>query len=328
MPLRAFYRIVGAQLLTLATREITLPETSIDSVRRVQRSADVPFLAGRGVRASLDAPYAGYIQLLLFKESGVTIAQLVPGPTAYADPATWWWVVGLLVTGPGGDLLLLPVLCVRAPAPLAAAAYLLPRTRSWSREYSRHRAGLDRQQSRQPYRCLLILLAQKRRIRFIIWAPFLGVPLLRWVLRLGRVIPIDGSAGPRAIIHALRQASDALAAGDVVCIFAEGGITRTGFMLPFHRGMEQIVKRTPVPIVPVCLDHVWGSIFSYQGGQVFLEMAAAHPLSRLCQLRPAFARDGHRLRGAPGHPEALGRFGDPPGSLSAGPCIGTFSAWP
>ena len=124
---------------------------------------------------------------------------------------------------------------------------------------------------------LLIMLAQKRKIRFIVWAPFLGVPLLRWILRLARVIPIDGSAGPRAIIQALRQASDALAAGDVVCIFAEGGITRTGFMLPFQRGLEQIVKRTPVPIVPVCLDHVWGSIFSYKGGRFFWKLPQRLP---------------------------------------------------
>src|SRR5262249_9435533 len=76
------------------------------------------------------------------------------------------------------------------------------------------------------------------------------------------------AAGPRAIVHSLRLASDALARGEVVCIFAEGRFTRTGFLLPFHRGFEQIVKRTPAPIIPVCLGHVWGSIFSYQGGKL------------------------------------------------------------
>jgi acyl-[acyl-carrier-protein]-phospholipid O-acyltransferase/long-chain-fatty-acid--[acyl-carrier-protein] ligase len=53
-----------------------------------------------------------------------------------------------------------------------------------------------------------------------------------------------------------------------VCIFAEGSITRTGFLLTFQRGFEQILKRAPAPIVPVCLDHVWGSIFSYQGDRI------------------------------------------------------------
>src|SRR6202011_3080872 len=103
--------------------------------------------------------------------------------------------------------------------------------------------------------------------RFVIWAPFTRVPFLRVLLRLDRVIPIDSTAGPRAIVHSLRAASEALGKGEVVCIFAEGGITRTGFMLPFHRGFEQVLKRSPVPVVPVCLDHVWGSIFSLQGGR-------------------------------------------------------------
>src|SRR5262249_6826089 len=101
---------------------------------------------------------------------------------------------------------------------------------------------------------ILVFLAQRRPIRFVIWAPFVRVPGLRLLLRLAQVIAIDGSAGPRAIIQSLRTASEALARGEVVCIFAEGSITRTGFLLTFQRGFEQILKRTPAPIVPVCLD--------------------------------------------------------------------------
>ena len=119
---------------------------------------------------------------------------------------------------------------------------------------------------------LVVLAAQRRKIRFLVWAPFLGMPVIRVILKIARVIPIDSRSGPRAIIQSLRTASDALAQGEVVCIFAEGGITRTGFLLPFQRGFEQIVKRSPVPIVPVCVDHVWGSIFSYQGGSFFWKM--------------------------------------------------------
>jgi len=115
---------------------------------------------------------------------------------------------------------------------------------------------------------VLLLASQKRRIRFVVWAPYLRVPIMRAIMRMSKVIPIDAS-GPRAIIHSLRAASEALAQGDLVCIFAEGGITRTGFLLPFHRGLEQIVKRCPAPIIPVYLDNVWGSIFSYSGGRFF-----------------------------------------------------------
>jgi acyl-[acyl-carrier-protein]-phospholipid O-acyltransferase/long-chain-fatty-acid--[acyl-carrier-protein] ligase len=113
----------------------------------------------------------------------------------------------------------------------------------------------------------LIFLSQKRLVRFVIWAPFVRLPGLRYLLHFARVIPMDGSAGPRAIVQSLRLASEALAQGDVVCVFAEGGITRTGFLLPFHRGIEQILKRSPAPVIPVCLDHVWGSVFSYHGGR-------------------------------------------------------------
>ncbi len=124
---------------------------------------------------------------------------------------------------------------------------------------------------------LFVLAAQQRKVRFVVWARFLRVPLLRWILRLAGVIPIDGASGPRAIIQALRAASDALARGEVVCIFAEGGITRTGFLLPFQRGFEQIVKRTPAPIIPVCLDHVWGSIFSFQKRRFFWKLPKQIP---------------------------------------------------
>jgi acyl-[acyl-carrier-protein]-phospholipid O-acyltransferase/long-chain-fatty-acid--[acyl-carrier-protein] ligase len=124
---------------------------------------------------------------------------------------------------------------------------------------------------------ILILASQPRRVRFVIWAPFTRIPGVRLILRIARVIPIDSRSGPRAIIQSLRTASEALAAGEVVCIFAEGGITRTGFLLPFQRGFEQIVKRSPVPIIPVCVDHVWGSIFSYQGGAFFWKVPRQLP---------------------------------------------------
>lgn len=115
----------------------------------------------------------------------------------------------------------------------------------------------------------LIFLAQKRPVHFMVWTPYTHMFGLRFLLKVARVIPIDGAAGPRAIIGSLRHAGEVLARGDTVCIFAEGGITRTGGMLPFQRGLEGVLKRHPVPVVPVCLAHVWGSIFSYRGGRFF-----------------------------------------------------------
>lgn len=196
----------------------------------------------------------------------------LPAPPLFAFlgiHADNWWILVLALLG----LVVLMALC---------HYQLLVRFPLWLLRHSLYRVhvhGLENLPATGPallvsnhvshIDAILILAAQKRRVRFLIWAPYLGVPFLRWLLRLARVIPIDGGAGPRAIVASLRAAGEALAQGDVVCIFAEGGITRTGFLLPFNRGFEQIVKRTPAPIIPVCLDHVWGSIFSYQGSKFF-----------------------------------------------------------
>ena len=116
---------------------------------------------------------------------------------------------------------------------------------------------------------LFLLAGQKRFIHFVIFAGWTKKFGLRHLLKWAGVIPIDKWAGPRAIVQSLRMASDALSRGEVVCIFAEGRFTRTGFLLPFHRGFEQIVKNAPAPVIPVCLEHLWGSIFSYRGGKLF-----------------------------------------------------------
>jgi acyl-[acyl-carrier-protein]-phospholipid O-acyltransferase/long-chain-fatty-acid--[acyl-carrier-protein] ligase len=123
----------------------------------------------------------------------------------------------------------------------------------------------------------LIYWSQRRPVRFLVWAPFTRVLGLRRLLRFAQVIPVDASAGPRSIIQSLREAGDALARGEVVCIFAEGGITRTGYLLPFHRGLEQVLKRCPAPVIPVCLDHVWGSVFSYRGGRFLWKLPQRLP---------------------------------------------------
>src|SRR5258707_5759702 len=87
------------------------------------------------------------------------------------------------------------------------------------------------------------------------------------------VIPIASDQGPREMIHSLRLATDALKNSELVCIFPEGQMTRIGQMLPFRRGMERIIKGVDVPIIPVNLDGVWGSIFSFAGGRVLWKIA-------------------------------------------------------
>ena len=87
-----------------------------------------------------------------------------------------------------------------------------------------------------------------------------------------RAIPISSELHPREMIASLKVASDALRDDEIVCIFAEGQITRTGQLLPFRRGLERIMKGLDVPIVPVNLDGVWGSIFSFERGRFLWKM--------------------------------------------------------
>ena len=106
-----------------------------------------------------------------------------------------------------------------------------------------------------------------RPIRFLMFRGSYEHPLVKPFARILGVIPIASDQGPREMIHSLRQATEALKNGEVVCIFPEGQMTRIGQMMPFRRGMERIIKGVDVPIIPVNLDGVWGSIFSFAGGR-------------------------------------------------------------
>jgi acyl-[acyl-carrier-protein]-phospholipid O-acyltransferase/long-chain-fatty-acid--[acyl-carrier-protein] ligase len=114
---------------------------------------------------------------------------------------------------------------------------------------------------------VLLIASIDRPIRFLMFRGSYEHPLVKPFAKILGVIPISSDQGPREMIHSLRLATDALKNGEVVCIFPEGQMTRIGQMLPFRRGMERIVKGVDVPIVPVNLDGVWGSIFSFSGGR-------------------------------------------------------------
>ena len=114
--------------------------------------------------------------------------------------------------------------------------------------------------------CLLVA-STDRPIRFLMYKGIYDLPHVKPFAKILRAIPISSELRPREMLHSLRTASDAIRAGEVVCIFAEGQITRIGQMLPFRRGMERIMRGVDAPIVPVNLDGVWGSIFSFDRGR-------------------------------------------------------------
>ncbi len=122
---------------------------------------------------------------------------------------------------------------------------------------------------------LLIAACSDRFIRFLVWKPFFEAKALRGFFRLAKAISISG--GPRGITSAIQTAREALRSGDVVCIFAEGSVTRTSALLPFKRGLEKIVEGLDVPIVPAHLDRLWGSIFSFERGKFFWKLPRRIP---------------------------------------------------
>ncbi len=110
-----------------------------------------------------------------------------------------------------------------------------------------------------------ILLAGciKRPMRFVMWYRIFQVPLLRFFFEHMHAIPIAGRMEDEQIMNeAFERVDEELAAGNVVCIFPEGAITRDGKIHRFRPGIEKIIARRPVPVVPVALGRLWGSWFS------------------------------------------------------------------
>ncbi len=115
---------------------------------------------------------------------------------------------------------------------------------------------------------LVIAGCVQRPVRFVMYYRIFELPVLRFAFRTAGAIPIAGHKEDPALLEKAYEDIDAaLAAGEVVCIFPEGQITRDGEMNPFRPGVERIIERRPVPVVPMALRGLWGSIFSRQGGR-------------------------------------------------------------
>src|SRR5213076_2371553 len=120
---------------------------------------------------------------------------------------------------------------------------------------------------------LVLQLACPRPIRYIIDQEFYHKPMLRPFLRTVGCIPID----IRHSRSAIRAATEQIAAGEIVCLFPEGQLTRSGTLLRLRRGYELIAQHANAKVVPVWLDRLWGSIFSFQGGKFFTKWPKEFP---------------------------------------------------
>ncbi len=115
---------------------------------------------------------------------------------------------------------------------------------------------------------LLLTATNQRRIRFVMDRNIYNTPLLRGLFQLLGVIPVSSEDGKKGLLEFMKQARTALDEGYLVCIFAEGQLTRNGMLREFRGGFERIVKGTNYPIIPVYIGGAWGSILSYAHGRL------------------------------------------------------------
>ena len=110
---------------------------------------------------------------------------------------------------------------------------------------------------------VLLMAASPRPIRFIMDHKIFRIPVLGAMFKLAKAIPIAPQKVDAAIYdNAFAEARRVLGAGDLLCIFPEGGITQDGTLQPFKGGIMKILETHPVPVVPLALTNLWGSFFS------------------------------------------------------------------
>ncbi|HEY0791517.1 MAG TPA: AMP-binding protein [Chthoniobacterales bacterium] len=114
---------------------------------------------------------------------------------------------------------------------------------------------------------VVLQLACPRPIRFIVHQSIYNLSWLKPVFLAVGAIPISNVRAKEA----LRTAADRIRAGEVVCIFPEGELSRTGTLVRLHKGFELIARLSERPTVPVWLDQLWGSIFSFERGRYFFK---------------------------------------------------------
>ncbi|MEO7728065.1 MAG: MFS transporter [Burkholderiales bacterium] len=129
---------------------------------------------------------------------------------------------------------------------------------------------------------LIIGGACRRPIRFVMDHNIFRIPVLNFVFRTGKTIPIASAKdNPQLLEKAYDEIATALDNGDLVAIFPEGRITDNGELSPFRGGLTRIIARTPVAVVPLALRGLWGSFFSRQGGKAMTRLSSIAPFKKI-----------------------------------------------
>jgi acyl-[acyl-carrier-protein]-phospholipid O-acyltransferase/long-chain-fatty-acid--[acyl-carrier-protein] ligase len=120
---------------------------------------------------------------------------------------------------------------------------------------------------------VVLQLACPRPIRFVVFADIYNLRWLNPIFRAVGALPIS----PRKAKDSVKLAVEAIQAGEIVCIFPEGELSRSGMLLRLKRGYELIARQAKAQVVPVWLDQLWGSIFSFKGGKFFFKWPRQFP---------------------------------------------------
>ena len=129
---------------------------------------------------------------------------------------------------------------------------------------------------------LVIAAACRRPIRFVMDHRIFSLPLINFVFRTSKTIPIaSAKEDPVMMEKAFADVAKALREGDLVGIFPEGRITDSGEMVPFRPGITRILEATPVPVVPLALRGLWGSFFSRKDGAAMTRPSRLMPFARI-----------------------------------------------
>lgn len=110
---------------------------------------------------------------------------------------------------------------------------------------------------------VVLQIASPRPIRFVAFAGLAKGRVLRYLFRAAGVIPV----APDKPMKGIRLAVDAIKDGELVCVFPEGAISRTGQLMLLKRGFESIARQAHAPVVPAVIDGLWGSVFSFAGNK-------------------------------------------------------------
>ena len=160
------------------------------------------------------------------------------------------------------------------------------------------------------YMDALVLSASiPRPVRFVMYYRIFNIPVMRWIFRTAKAIPIAGAREDPALMQRAFDAVDAaLAEGELVCIFPEGKLTTDGEIAAFRSGVEKILERRQVPVVPMALRGMWSSMWSRRDSRLgrmrvprrfraHIEVAAAPPLDGANVDAPLLEQHVRQLRG-------------------------------